>query len=66
MTDTMMQAALNYIAEGFRVFPVKPDKKPHNEHGLKEATQLQIGVKSYWTKWPDAGIGIVTDGYHSY
>jgi len=63
MTGTMMQAAFNYIAEGFRVFPVKPDKKPYNEHGLKEATQLQIGVKEYWTKWPDAGIGIVTDGF---
>ncbi len=63
MTVSMMQAALNYIADGFRVFPVNQDKKPLTEHGLKEATQIQLGVKEYWTKWPNAGIGIVTDGY---
>jgi hypothetical protein len=62
MTVSMMQAALNYVAEGFRVFPVNIDKKPLNEHGLKDATQIQLGVKDYWTKWSDAGIGIVTDG----
>ena len=63
MTESMMQAALNYIAEGFRVFPVNKDKEPLTKHGLKDATQIQIGVKDYWTKWPEAGIGIVTDGY---
>ena len=57
----MIEAALDYIKEGFKVFPVKLDKKPLTEHGLKDATQTQQGVKEYWTKWPDAGIGIVTD-----
>ena len=58
---TMIEAALDYVKEGFKVFPVKLDKKPLTEHGLKDATQTQQGVKEYWTKWPDAGIGIVTD-----
>jgi len=59
---SMLDAALGYIAEGFRVFPTKPDKKPLTEHGLKDATQLQIRVKEYWARWPNAGIGLVTDG----
>lgn len=63
MTDqTMMQAALAYVAQGHRVFPVKPDKTPLTAHGLKDATQTILGVKEYWTKWPDAGIAITTEG----
>lgn len=58
----MQEAALSYVAEGFKVFPVKPDKTPMTDHGLKDATQLQMTVKDYWTKWPNAGIGLLTDG----
>ena len=59
---SMLDAALAYIAQGFRVFPVKLDKKPLTEHGLKDATMIQLGVREYWTRWPDAGIALVTDG----
>ena len=58
----MSDAAFSYVAQGFRVFPVKPDKTPLTKHGLKDATQTQLGVKEYWTRWPDAGIALVTDG----
>jgi len=63
MSSDMLLAALSYVAEGFKVFPVKPDKTPLTEHGLKDATQIQIGVREYWGKWPNAGIGLVTDGF---
>lgn len=63
MSNTMMEAALAYVAQGFKVFPVKPDKKPLTKHGLKDATQTQSGVRDYWSHWPNAGIAIVTDGY---
>ncbi len=58
---TMLESALAYVAEGFKIFPCKLDKKPYTKNGLKDATQTQAGVKEYWTKWPDAGIGLVTD-----
>ncbi len=58
----LIAAALEYVKEGFKIFPVKLDKKPLTEHGLKDATQTTQGVKEYWTKWPEASIGIVTDG----
>lgn len=61
--QTMLQAALNYISEGFRVFPVKMDKKPYTKHGSKDATQTKGGVKEYWTRFPDASIAVVTDGF---
>ncbi len=61
MSD-MVEASLSYIARGFKVFPVKPDKKPLTAHGLKDATQIQSVVREYWTRWPDAGIALVTDG----
>lgn len=58
----MLESALDYIAKGFQVFPVKPDKKPLTTHGLKDATQIQFVAKGYWTRWPDAGIALVTYG----
>lgn len=58
----MIDEALKYVAQGFRVIPVKLDKKPLTEHGLKDATQTILGVREYWKKWPDAGIGLVTNG----
>jgi len=61
MSD-MLDAALLYIGHGFKVFPVKPDKKPLTPHGLKDATQTKAGVREYWTRWPNAGIALVTDG----
>jgi len=57
----MIEAALSYIDQGFKVFPVKPDKKPLTTHGLKDATKTKAGVREFWTRWPDAGIALVTD-----
>jgi putative DNA primase/helicase len=57
----MIEAALSYIDQGYKVFPVKPDKKPLTPHGLKDATKTKAGVREFWKRWPDAGIALVTD-----
>ena len=58
---TILEAALGYVNEGYKVFPVRPDKKPFTDHGFKDATQLQVTVKELWAKFPEAGIGMPTD-----
>lgn len=60
--NPILEAALDYVAQGFRVFPVGLDKKPLTRHGLKDAKQTQLGVREYWGKYPNAGIGLVTNG----
>lgn len=39
-------------------------KVPLTEHGFKDATRMQLLVRDYWTKFPNANIGIaIPDGY---
>ncbi len=61
--NAMLQAALSYATQGFKVFPLKPrGKTPITPHGLKDASQLQATIKEYWQKYPNANIGLVCDG----
>ena len=59
----LLEAALAYVGEGFKVFPLQTrGKKPITEHGLKDATQIQAGVRDLWKGNPHANIGLVCDG----
>lgn len=61
--NAMLQAALTYAAQGFKLFPLKPGGKiPITAHGVKDATQLQATIKEYWRKYPNANIGLSCDG----
>lgn len=62
MVETMLTYALQYARQGFTVLPLQGKIPFKGTHGLKDATQLQITIKEYWAKWPDANIGILTDG----
>ncbi|MBI2859183.1 MAG: bifunctional DNA primase/polymerase [Chloroflexi bacterium] len=82
LPDTMLDAALALVDEGFKVFPCcwpTPDgkcgcghtpphidnnigKAPVGRNGFKDATQLQIRVREFWTKYPLANIGVQTEG----
>ena len=50
--------ALAYASRGWPVFPCKPDKKPYTEHGFLDATTDPDVIRAWWTKWPDAQIGV--------
>lgn len=59
--STLMRAALQYAAKGYRVFPLEPrGKTPRTEHGVKDATSDPEQVSTWWRAIPDANIGIAT------
>jgi putative DNA primase/helicase len=54
-----LDEALKYSQMGLRVFPLQPGTKiPMTAHGVKDATDDPLVIKEWWTKTPDAGIGL--------
>lgn len=53
-----IDAALEYIAKGWPVFPCNIDKSPKVGGGFKAATTDAQQVKAWWSRWPDASIGV--------
>lgn len=41
-----------YISNGWFLFPVKLNKTPYTEHGFKNATQTQLGIKEFLRDFP--------------
>lgn len=74
--NLLLEAALEYAGKRWRVFPVhRPStegctcghrgcknigKHPRTAHGLKDATSDPSKIRGWWTRWPDANIGIAT------
>jgi hypothetical protein len=61
---TPLDAALRYAARGWPVFPCQWQgegrKRPLVEHGLKAATTDTAIMTAWWTRWPEALIGVTT------
>lgn len=58
--NELLEAALKY-AERLPVFPCHPEtKKPLTPHGFKDATDNAETIRQWWTRWPDAMIGVPT------
>ena len=58
---TFLEIALDCLKRGWHVFPCWPgDKRPLVRGGFLSATNLENEVRAWWTKWPDANVGIAT------
>ena len=54
-------AALSYVAEGWPVLPLKPrNKVPLTSHGLMDASTDPDQIETWWSRWPEANIGLRT------
>lgn len=62
--NNLLEAALEYAKQGDSVFPIKPRNKkpPLTQHGFKDASQLQVTIREWWKRWPNANIGLRCNG----
>lgn len=61
MGNALLEAALEYVARGWPVFPCAPkSKKPITAHGFKDASTDPAVVTAWWKRSPRANIGIPT------
>jgi hypothetical protein len=53
------QAALAYARVNVAIIPVEPrGKRPLTPHGFFDATTRKEAIREWWTRWPQANIGL--------
>jgi hypothetical protein len=58
--DHNLSVALEYAAAGIPVFPCAPNKRPLIPGGRNAATTDRAQILEWWTRWPNALVGIPT------
>jgi hypothetical protein len=56
----MIETALKFIAKGHPVFPCGKDKRPMTPNGFKDASTESAVISDWWTRYPQANIGMPT------
>src|SRR5215211_8768756 len=59
----LLKSALAMAHMGNAIFPCKPDKSPYTDKGFKDATTNPGEVSAFWTKHPNALIGMPTGSW---
>jgi len=60
--EQLLSAAFYYAELGYPVFPCVPNGKiPLTHHGFKDATTDSATIEDWWSRNPDANIGIPTE-----
>lgn len=61
---TLLDQALKLAEAGFHVFPLRPNSRlPAIKKWPERATRAPGDIGLWWTKWPDANIGICTSRF---
>src|SRR5581483_2020671 len=56
---SFLEIALQYAARGWFVHPLgRAEKRPITGHGKDDATTEPAVIREWWSKWPNANIGI--------
>ncbi len=60
MSSTILDAALKYAEQGWKVFPLQPNTKiPFpGTNGVKDATDNPETIRAWWNVHPDANVGL--------
>jgi len=58
----LLESALSYVNSGWYIFPVLPrGKRPLTSHGFKDASNDPDVIQNWWSRWPNANIGIACE-----
>lgn len=61
MSASLAGAAVWYAERGHLVFPLRPGTKlPMTKHGFKDASMNPDTIRAWWTREPQANIGLAT------
>jgi P4 family phage/plasmid primase-like protien len=62
MVNERLERGLQYAASGWEIFPCKGDKSPMTKNGFKDASRDPEKIKAWWTRSPNALIGLYCKG----
>jgi hypothetical protein len=60
MKRSPLNHAIGLAQRGVPVFPCAADKRPHTSRGFKDASADLDVIERWWSRWPDALIGVPT------